>query len=446
MGAPPRAAAEKHYEDMAEYGVIHSGDENTTDYRLYITRDGKPISIFHDIPLVAREENGERIFNFIVEIPRGTSAKMEIAPGEQWNPIKQDVKKGKLRHVDDVHPYSGYIWNYGAFPQTWEDPTHKHPETGCFGDNDPLDVCEIGSEVGYRGQIKQVKVLGVIALIDEGETDWKVIVIDVNDERASQLNDMDDVRRVMPGFSFAVYEWLRTYKMPAGKPPNEFAFEGAARDKAYALEVVDENHRFWRRVVTNEIPPKAEKYNIAVANVSVDGSPYKTDSPTIEAAAHVQAPAKVARSFDVVDVKTHVESSQIQSPHGDSGLSAAVARAADAIFAGSVDGLSDDSGVYKYFSSTKDNAAVIGIYRAKTPHASSFSLSEALEDLEIVGAAYGTFGESFTYTTGVGRSSYTKGDSGFVPSDNDFALPDTVNGGDCIRGERAPLAFLRERS
>ena len=52
--------------------------------------------------------------------------------------------------------------------------------------------------------------------------------------------------------------------MPAGKPPNEFAFEGAARDKAYALEVVDENHRFWRRVVTNEIPPKAEKYNIAV--------------------------------------------------------------------------------------------------------------------------------------------------------------------------------------
>ena len=46
--------------------------------------------------------------------------------------------------------------------------------------------------------------------------------------------------------------------------------------------------------------------------MSVDGSPYKTDSPTIEAAAHVQAPAKVARSFDVVDVKTHVESSQIQ--------------------------------------------------------------------------------------------------------------------------------------
>lgn len=68
----------------------------------------------------------------------------------------------------------GYIWNYGAFPQTWEDPQVKHAETGANGDNDPLDVCEIGEAVGYVGQIKQVKVLGIMALLDEGETDWKV--------------------------------------------------------------------------------------------------------------------------------------------------------------------------------------------------------------------------------------------------------------------------------
>jgi inorganic pyrophosphatase len=92
--------------------------------------------------------------------------------------------------VDDIFPHAGYVWNYGAFPQTWEDPTHKHPETGAFGDNDPLDVCEIGSANGVRGEIKQVKVLGVIALIDEGETDWKVIAIDINDPLASSLNGM----------------------------------------------------------------------------------------------------------------------------------------------------------------------------------------------------------------------------------------------------------------
>lgn len=38
------------------------------------------------------------------------------------------------------------------------------------------------------GQVKQVKILGVMALLDEGETDWKVIVIDVTDPLASSLN------------------------------------------------------------------------------------------------------------------------------------------------------------------------------------------------------------------------------------------------------------------
>jgi inorganic pyrophosphatase len=33
------------------------------------------------------------------------------------NPIKQDVKKGKLRFVNNCFPHHGYIWNYGALPQ-----------------------------------------------------------------------------------------------------------------------------------------------------------------------------------------------------------------------------------------------------------------------------------------------------------------------------------------
>lgn len=128
------------------------------------------------------------MFNVVIEIPRGTNAKMEIAPGLPLNPIRQDVKKGKLRFVDNVYPYSGYIWNYGAFPQTWESPLFTHPDTQAKGDKDPLDVCEIGSAVASRGQVKQVKVLGLIALIDEGETDWKILAIDINDPLASKLN------------------------------------------------------------------------------------------------------------------------------------------------------------------------------------------------------------------------------------------------------------------
>ena len=93
--------------------------------------------------------------------------------------MKQDVKKGNVRYVANVFPHKGYIWNYGAIPQvrvlklwwckinaaeclkranvelgfvlwwlqTWEDPSHKDEDTGCVGDNDPIDVCEIGTKV-----------------------------------------------------------------------------------------------------------------------------------------------------------------------------------------------------------------------------------------------------------------------------------------------------------
>jgi len=68
-------------------------------------------------------------------------------------------------------------FNYGAFPQTWEDPGHTSKETAAIGDNDPIDVVDIGSKQWAVGSVVRVKILGIIALIDNGETDWKVICI-----------------------------------------------------------------------------------------------------------------------------------------------------------------------------------------------------------------------------------------------------------------------------
>ena len=60
---------------------------------------------------------------------------MEISTTLPYNPIVQDRKKGALRYVLTcvctrvyAHRLSSYInfpdrlWNYGAFPQTWENP------------------------------------------------------------------------------------------------------------------------------------------------------------------------------------------------------------------------------------------------------------------------------------------------------------------------------------
>lgn len=85
------------------------------------------------------------------------------------------------------------------------------------------------------GEVRQVKVLGILAMIDEGETDWKVIGIDVRDPRAEALNSVEDLEKVMRGYLAATVEWFRIYKIPAGKPENKFAFDGEAKDKVRCL-------------------------------------------------------------------------------------------------------------------------------------------------------------------------------------------------------------------
>ena len=44
----------------------------------------------------------------------------------------------------------------------------------------------------------------------EDETDWKVIVIDKEDRWAPELNDVEDVERLLPGVVSAIREWFRT--------------------------------------------------------------------------------------------------------------------------------------------------------------------------------------------------------------------------------------------
>mmetsp|Transcript_32758 Transcript_32758/g.79636 ORF Transcript_32758/g.79636 Transcript_32758/m.79636 type:complete len:237 (+) Transcript_32758:215-925(+) len=182
--------------------------------------------------------------------------KYEIATDEEFTPIKQDTKKGMLREFKKGDLY----FNYGCFPQTWEDPTHYHPDAeGCRGDNDPLDVCEIGARIVDVGAVRPVKVLGILMMIDEGETDWKIVVIDKDDKWAPFLNDIDDVEKEMPGMCDAIREWYRTYKIPDGKPPNTFGLGEKFMDKAYAKNIMDECHTAWEELVSGEKERKLEK-------------------------------------------------------------------------------------------------------------------------------------------------------------------------------------------
>ncbi len=137
-------------------------------------------------------------------------------------------------------------------PQTWEDPDKEHPDAKAKGDNDPLDVCEIGLRILKVAEVVPVKILGTLCLIDEGEADWKIIAISVSDPWAPLLNDVQDVEELLPGIISAIREWFRTYKIPDGKPENQFGLEERCMSAEYAMSVVAETHEAWRALVLGE--------------------------------------------------------------------------------------------------------------------------------------------------------------------------------------------------
>ena len=144
---------------IIERGKMFSEDP-TNQYSLYIANDdGMPLSSWHDVPLLATEvDSSNQTYNMIVEIPRFSQAKFEIHRERRLNPIVEDKKNSKNRFLPNVFPWHGHVCNYGAFPQTWENPFHSDPWTGLDGDKDPIDVCEIGSNTIPSGTVVPVKV------------------------------------------------------------------------------------------------------------------------------------------------------------------------------------------------------------------------------------------------------------------------------------------------
>lgn len=62
---------------------------------------------------------------------------------------------------------------------------------------------------------------------------------------------------------------VQIYKIPDGKPENQFAFNGEAKNAAYATNIVSETHGFWRSLISKEI--ESEKISWYVKKLSIFG-------------------------------------------------------------------------------------------------------------------------------------------------------------------------------
>ncbi|RNE99214.1 putative inorganic pyrophosphatase [Trypanosoma rangeli] len=193
----------------------------------------KICSAWHDLILHPAADTS--IVTFVCEIPKGTRAKIELNLTELYNPLAHDVAKKKEGQPLRFYTYGDIPFNYGFAPQTWENPLVVDAVTKCTGDGDPIDVVEVSKSPLSTGSIRAVRVLGVLGLIDEGETDWKIIAETLRSDGGDMYGSLQKLPQELKD---TIFRWMRDYKTTDGKKLNEFVFNGEMRGVEEALDII----------------------------------------------------------------------------------------------------------------------------------------------------------------------------------------------------------------
>ena len=221
--------------------IKHNINLEKNSEKIFFTLNDNKISPWHDIPYKLNND----IYIMINEIPKWTRKKMEINVKKEYNPIIQDISDNKPRE----YVWGDMMFNYGAIPQTWEDPNHIYSSTQKPGDGDPIDIIELGYKQRDIGEIVAVKILGVIPMIDDGETDWKMLGLSIDDPLNDRIKNLHDLKIEIKGLLPAVFEWFKKYKLPTKNKLNEFALGEKAGDENMAIKLIEQGHIHWSKLV-----------------------------------------------------------------------------------------------------------------------------------------------------------------------------------------------------
>ncbi|HSE56679.1 MAG TPA: inorganic diphosphatase [Candidatus Paceibacterota bacterium] len=165
------------------------------------------MNLLHDI---SAGKNVPESLNCIIEIPKGSKNKYEI-----------DKETGMITLDRAMHTSQDYPFDYGFVPQShWED-------------GDPLDVVVLTTYPLAPGILVKVRPVGVMHMIDDGESDAKIIAVPEKDPRWNEVHDLKDVNKHTLK---EIQHFFSTYKNLQEKEVNINGFGDAAAAKEAILK------------------------------------------------------------------------------------------------------------------------------------------------------------------------------------------------------------------
>ncbi len=146
------------------------------------------MNLWHEVPL---GDNAPDEFNVIIEIPKGSYNKYEI-----------DKETGLIALDRANYSSAPYPVDYGFAPQT------------LWDDGDALDVIVLTTWPLNVGIVARVRPIAVMEMIDDGESDYKVIAVPRDDKRWDDTQDLGDLNTHK---LHEIQHFFETYKALNGK-------------------------------------------------------------------------------------------------------------------------------------------------------------------------------------------------------------------------------------
>lgn len=172
------------------------------------------LNLLHDI---TPGDNVPNEITVVVEINKGSLNKYELDKATGL------IKLDRVSHTAQTFPF-----DYGFVPQT-----HWH-------DGDPLDVVIIATAPLIPGILVDVRPVGVMDMIDSGESDAKILAVPVGDPRFGHVQDLSDVN---PHFIKEVTHFYENYKKLQNKEVTIPTIRGAKEAK----EVITESLALYKK-------------------------------------------------------------------------------------------------------------------------------------------------------------------------------------------------------
>ncbi len=174
------------------------------------------MNLWHE---VSRGEKTPDLVNVIIEIPAGSNNKYEI-----------DKKTGLISLDRANYTASPYPFDYGFVPQT------------LWDDGDALDVVVLTTYPIAPGILVEVRPVAVIEMIDDGESDFKVVGVPKNDRRWDSVKDLKDVNEHKLK---EIVHFFKTYKQ-LKKDGVEHSVEiKGIKDRKEALKAVEKSIKIY---------------------------------------------------------------------------------------------------------------------------------------------------------------------------------------------------------